>query len=45
MPGTLRLRFALLYAGAFALSGAVVLSVAFLASKQVVHPGGPGARR
>jgi signal transduction histidine kinase len=42
MPGTLRLRFALLYAGAFALSGAVVLSVAFLASKQVVHAAGPG---
>ena len=35
--GTLRMRFALLYAGAFALSGLVLLSIAFFATKQTVH--------
>ena len=41
--GTLRMRFALLYAGAFALSGLVLLSVAFFSTKQTVHAVGASA--
>ena len=39
MFGTLRVRFALLYAGAFALSGLVVLTVAFASVKQTAKFG------
>src|SRR5258707_11046570 len=37
--GTLRTRFALLYAGAFTLSGLVVLAVAFFSTRATVHVG------
>jgi signal transduction histidine kinase len=39
---TVRLRFALLYAGAFLVSGLVVLAVAFLAVSSTTHVGSPG---
>ena len=39
MAGTLRTRFALLYAGAFAVTGLVVLAAASLTVKSTVHAG------
>jgi signal transduction histidine kinase len=39
---SVRLRFALLYSGAFLLSGLLVLSVAFLATSSTQHVGSPG---
>jgi signal transduction histidine kinase len=41
---TVRLRFALLYAGAFLLSGLLVLTLAFASVKQVQHVGGGPVR-
>ncbi len=41
---TVRLRFALLYAGAFLLSGLLVLTVAFASVEQVQHVGGGPVR-
>jgi signal transduction histidine kinase len=42
MAGTLRTRFALLYAGAFGLTGLLVLAVASLTVKSTVHVGSSG---
>jgi signal transduction histidine kinase len=42
MAGTLRTRFALLYAGAFGVTGLVVLAVASLTVKSTVHVGSSG---
>ena len=42
MAGTLRTRFALLYAGAFGVTGLVVLAVASLTVKSTVHAGSSG---
>jgi hypothetical protein len=39
---SVRLRFALLYAGAFLVSGLVVLSIAFLAVSSTKQAGSPG---
>jgi len=39
---SVRLRFALLYSGAFLVSGLLVLSVAFLATSSTQHVGSPG---
>ncbi len=44
MAGTLRTRFALLYAGAFAVTGLVVLAAASLTVKSTVHAGSSGRR-